>query len=82
MLKQVEKLVEVKSIKRYPYNGKYHFNINLIDMSYYTVEHVRRDGLMAVWQPKVLRGKFDSVEEAENAIIKWSKRPVRAYGVY
>lgn len=75
-MKQPIKIVEVKSVRRYPYNGKYHFNISLVDMSYYVVEHVRRDGLLAVWQPKVLRARFSTVDEAENAVIKWAKRPL------
>ncbi len=78
-MKQLIKLVEVKSLKRYPYNGKYHFNVSLIDMKLYKVEHVRRDGRLAQWQPKEFHGHFKTEDDADNSIIRWAKKPIRSY---
>lgn len=81
MLKQIVKLVEVKSIKRYPYQGKYHFNINKVmddwhNFMFFDIERVRRDGVPAKWQPKPLQQTFKTEEDAEKAIKIWAKNPL------
>lgn len=83
MVKETVKLVEVKSILKYPYNGLFRFNINLIDMKYYIVERVRRcDGLLTLWQPRITPGSsnvYKTLDDAENAIVEWAKRPVQSH---